>query len=197
MHFTVQQQDVLTELINIGMGRAASTLNQMLGAHVVLQVPRLQIVSRRELFAFFRNESELSMVSMDFRGGFSGSALLIFPRDSASNVVDVLLGQSPGAPDLDMLRVGALTEVGNIILNGVLGSLSNMLDQRIHYTIPAYLENGLEHLRTDEATPTSVIIMAQTHMKIEKYHVEGHVILLFQVEILDSLLSMITRLART
>ena len=39
MILTAEQQDILTELINIGVGRASGMLNEMLQSHVDLQSP--------------------------------------------------------------------------------------------------------------------------------------------------------------
>jgi len=195
LQFSARQKDILTELVNIGMGKAANTLNQIVGAHVSLTVPEIQVMRPHELVAYFGNTKELSTVRMGFKGAFSGAALLIFPVQSASHVVDVLIGQTPDVPDLDMIRVGALTEVGNIVLNGVIGSLSNMFKQQIQYSIPTYLESGIGDLLVQEDNHASMIIMAHTHMKIEKYQLEGHIVLLFQVEMLDDLLIMLDELA--
>jgi chemotaxis protein CheC len=195
MLLTTQQEDILTELINIGMGRAASTLNQMMGTHVLLQVPVIEVMSQAELIQAFQQDDSLATVRMNFKGTFAGAALLVFPRDSASIVVDLLMGQAPQVDDLDMLRVGALTEVGNIILNGVVGSLSNMLQQEINYTIPTYLESDIKHLVAEETNGNSIIIMARTQLKMEQHQVEGHVILLFQVDILDALIQTLDTLS--
>lgn len=196
LQFNARQKDVLTELVNIGMGKAAHTLNQIVGAHVTLTVPEIQVMHPIELVNYFSGSKELSIVRMSFRGVFSGAALLVFPVQSASYVVDILIGQTPDVPDLDMIRVGALTEVGNIVLNGVIGSLSNVFAQQIHYSIPTYLESGIDDLMGQEDNQESMIIMAHTHMRIEKYKLEGHIVLLFQVEMLDDLLDMLDELTQ-
>lgn len=107
------------------------------------------------------------------------------------------MGEQPTEPDLDMIRVGALSEVGNIILNSVIGSLSNMLEQQITYTIPTYLESDIEAVIRQSVDPHPVVIVACTKLKIEKFHIEGHIVLLFQVEILDNLLSIVDNLPGT
>ena len=49
MNVSPERIDALTELINIGVGRAASSLNQMCGAHVRLQVPSVAVVDGDDL----------------------------------------------------------------------------------------------------------------------------------------------------
>ncbi len=45
MELTAAQLDALKELINIGIGRAAGMLNDMVNSHVSLQVPQVRILS--------------------------------------------------------------------------------------------------------------------------------------------------------
>ena len=49
MNVTDYQLDALKELINIGVGRAAGMLNQILDNHVYLQVPDAKLLSPVEI----------------------------------------------------------------------------------------------------------------------------------------------------
>jgi chemotaxis protein CheY-P-specific phosphatase CheC len=48
MKTSPEQLDALRELINIGIGRAAGVLNEMLSAHIQLYVPDVEILSAEE-----------------------------------------------------------------------------------------------------------------------------------------------------
>ena len=48
MNLTPDQADILRELMNIGVGRAAGMLNEMTDAYVRLQVPSVGIFSALE-----------------------------------------------------------------------------------------------------------------------------------------------------
>jgi chemotaxis protein CheC len=192
MDATNYQIDALKELINISVGRAAGTLNQMIDSHVHLQVPEVRILSPAEMqehtVAEFDRE-KLAAVQLTFKGSFSGTASLVFPPDSAAKLVDVLTGEEPGAIDLDAIRIGALTEVGNIILNGVMGSISNVLEQHLKYTIPTYVEDRIEHLLAlDDIASTVGIVLARTRFTVAQLSIEGDILLLFEVGSLEMLL---------
>ncbi len=191
MNLTPYQADALTELINIGVGKAAGMLNQILEAHVNLQVPAIKIFPYSEIRTVLKElvTTSLSVVKLAFKGPFSGTALLAFPPDSASNLVNLLTGELPEhAEDFDSIRVGALTEVGNIVLNGVMGSLSNVLQEHLTYSIPAYVEDSIERLlQENNADAESTIIMAQTELAIEQLEIHGNVLLLFRVGLFNSL----------
>jgi len=191
MKVTPYQIDALTELINIGVGRAAGMLNQIIEAHVYLQVPSIKIFSYAHLEQILNYvaATSLSVVRLAFKGSFSGTALLAFPPESASNLVNLLTGEESDISDLDSIRVGALTEVGNIVLNGVMGSMSNILHERLMYSIPVYIEDTIDHLlREDNLGADSAIILAETALHIEKLRIQGNIVLLFRVDLFNTLI---------
>jgi len=191
MKVTSYQIDALTELINIGVGRAAGMLNQILEAHIYLQVPSVKIFPHSQVESVLSNvaTTPLSVVSLVFKGSFSGTALLAFPSDSASNLVTIVADEESDISDLDSIRVGALSEIGNIVLNGVMGSVSNVLKQRLIYSIPVYVEDTIEHLlREDGLEADSTIILAKTELTIKKFRIKGDIILLFRVDLFNTLI---------
>ena len=191
MKVTSYQVDALTELINIGVGRAAGMLNQILEAHIQLQVPSVKIFPHSQIEHVLNNvaTTPLSVVSLAFKGSFSGTALLAFPSESASNLVNIVTDDESDISDLDSIRVGALSEIGNIVLNGVMGSVSNVLKKRLMYSIPVYVEDTIEHLlREDGLEDTSTIILAKTELTIKKFQIRGDIILLFRVDLFNTLI---------
>ncbi len=197
MNVTPDQIDVLTELINIGVGRAAGTLNQILETHVKLRVPSVKVFPYSQIEKSLSTiaTTTLSVVRLTFKGSFSGTALLAFPSGSASNLVDLLTGEEADISDLDSLRVGALTEVGNILLNGVMGSLSNVLREHLIYSIPIYIEDTIEHLLHENSLDAdSTIILAKTELTIEEFQIEGNIVLLFRVGLFSTLTKILDTL---
>ena len=195
MNLTPDQIDVLKELINIGVGRAAGVLNEMVHFRVLLQVPFVKILSLSDL----RKEMEsmgryrVAAVRLGFKGPFSGTAALVFPPDSASKLVSVLTGEEPGTPDLDSVRAGTLTEVGNIVINGVMGSIGNLLRKRISYSLPDYMEDTIDKmLAGNEAGQDPTVLLVRTRFTVHQLHIEGDVLLLFEVGSFDALMSAVS-----
>jgi chemotaxis protein CheC len=194
MSFTRDHIDALAELINIGIGRGASVLNTMLRSHIRLQVPFVKVLSR----AGFKDEmqslgkSRLASVVLPFRGDFSGTAELVFPAESASKLVTAVSGENREDLDLDSLRAGTLCEVGNIVLNGVMGSISNLLQTPFSYVVPSYTETDIDGLMaTRSSNPDSTVLLARTRFNIEELEVEGDIVLFLGVGSLDRLLAAI------
>ena len=194
MYLTDEQIDALQELVNIGVGRAASVLNEMVEARIILQIPFIKVLTplnlKEELEGRF-NDDYLAAVRLGFRGSFCGAAELVFPTDSASTLVAVLTGEEPGTPDLDALKIGTLSEVGNIVINGVMGSIGNVLKQHMDYAVPTYLEDTIENLLTSDTNVA--ILLAQARFTIEQLQIIGDIILLFEVSSFDALLEAINQ----
>ncbi|MEH2069744.1 MAG: chemotaxis protein CheX [Nostoc sp.] len=196
MNVTTEQLDALQELINIGVGRAASLLNEMIDSHIGLKIPFVKVLTAteayQELATRFHDDS-LASVRLGFTGSFSGGAGLIFPTESASTLVAVLTGEEPGSPDLDAVKIGTLSEIGNIVINGVMGSLSNVLKQHLNYTIPVYLEDTIENLLLSTYESDSKILLAQARFIIEQLEIIGDIILIFHVGTFDALIDAINQ----
>jgi chemotaxis protein CheC len=191
---TAYHIDTLKEFINIGVGRAANALNEMVGFRVNLQVPFIKVLNPQSL----QDEMEelgshrVAAVKLGFEGRFSGTAALVFPPDSASRLVSVLTGEAPDTPDLDSVRAGTLSEVGNIVINSVMGSLGNLLKERIHYSLPHYAEDTVAALlQSEKMDDNAVVLLVRTHFAIEHLRVEGYIILLFTFGSFDIILSAI------
>ncbi|MDK3155446.1 hypothetical protein QPK87_02450 [Kamptonema cortianum] len=114
---------------------------------------------------------------------------MIFPTESASTLVSLLTGEKPGTPDLEAVKIGTLLEVGNIVLNGVVGTVSNLFSRRLDYSLPTYAEDRVSQLLKARNLKQDVnIILAHTHFIIEKLQINGEVLLIFKVGSFDALL---------
>ncbi len=193
MKLSPDHVDTLTEIINIGVGQAGNILNEMLGSHVTLQVPIVHVLDRDELAGYLAkfNSDKLVSVQMPFSGSVSGIASLVFPPDSASNLVSLLSGERIGSLDMDALRAETLNEVGNIVLNGVMGSISNMVETHITYSIPKYSETSASGLLSRRQDFSLTIIIAEALFSVEEHDISGDILLLFEMNSLDTLLSII------
>lgn len=191
MKLNEQQIDALTEIINIGMGRGASVLNTMLQSHVSLQAPQVRILGLDEYLSELGDLGSdcLSAVQLGYQGTFSGKAQLVFPTTSASKLVTMLTGEALDSNDFDMIQAGTLSEVGNIVINGVMGTISNMLDQHFVYSVPTYLEETADHLLCAPGQGKDfTILLARTRFALESHQIDGDLLLLFEVGALDAMM---------
>jgi len=186
MQITPEQKDALTELINIGVGHAASTLNFLINHKIRLSVPEIEIKSLHAIQSAPPVHDDISAVSMNFHGDFDGNASLVFPLESARILVGVLTGEAADSAELDDLRSGTLAEVGNILLNGVMGSLSNMLASTLEYSVPNYQEGSLSQMLGHQKA--EAVLMARATFYIDELCITGNILLFFEIESFQTLL---------
>ena len=138
------ERDALTEIVNVGVSRAASSLRKMIDEEVLLSVPSIDVVSQRRAARLIseREVAELVAVRQDFSGAFSGRALLIFPEENSLELVRAVTGDELSARELLDMEHEALAETGNVILNNCLATMANMLRRSLTMTVPEVLRGS-------------------------------------------------------
>ena len=192
-------KDAIKEIINVGVGKAAGTLNDLLNKHIILEVPNVNFISLDEMDHTFCtiNTLTVSAVSLKFRGPICGLSSLVFPPESAAKLVDMLVGEVPITDDLDAVKVGALSEVGNIILNAVMASFGNLLDARLTYSIPVYTEGKISSVFNGDVKCQSPVISATAKFTVEEHQIYGEIILLLEIGAFDVLLTAVIKKLET
>jgi chemotaxis protein CheC len=132
------EQDALAEIANMGVSRAASSLRQMVGEQVLLSVPAVSIVTRETAVQLVErgNRTRLVAVQQSFDGPFAGRALLIFPEAQSLELVRSIVGDEHSLDDVMDLEQEALAETGNVILNGCLATIANVLNRTMRMSLP-------------------------------------------------------------
>jgi len=190
--------DAVEEIVNIGVGRAAGQLNQMTGSHIHLQVPSIHLIPFCELTSLRKNifsRDILSAVILRFKGSFSGITAVVFPPESAAALVMLLTGETEDSPDLDPMRIEALKEVGNIIINAVMGSIANVLSEHFTYSIPSYHEGPIAEIveLQNKQLGDDQVLIARTNFLIESLNIEGDILLILEIGSMDNLILSIQK----
>lgn len=175
---TEEQSDVLTELVNVGIGRAACSLSEMVHAGVGLRVPHVRSGTMPDAVrsVLVGESSALSFVTLDFTGPASGAAVLAFPRASSRALVALLIEASSDEAVLDAECEGVLTEVGNVIINGVIGALGNLTAHPVHYDLPRYSEGDA----FAGALDGSSVVVVDVVFSIEGHAIDGQLAVVFE-----------------
>src|SRR5207342_2997997 len=90
-----------------------------------------------------RQESNrLVAVHQVFEGDITGRALLIFPETNSLELVRAVTGGELSLEDIIELEQEALAETGNVILNGCLATIANMLQRSLKMSLPEVLRGN-------------------------------------------------------
>ncbi|ADN01342.1 chemotaxis protein CheX [Spirochaeta thermophila] len=187
--------DYLKELMNMGVGRAARVLGSLLNAPIELKVPEIYIYTKAEIlkeFSAFPGD-RISSVLLPFDGVFTGLAFLLFPPQSAQHLISLLVQEMDEDEDLDEIRAGTLSEIGNIVLNSIMGTFSNFFSSHIHYTVPSYTESRPEELfqHYTKAHKEYSFLLARTRFTVSSLNIEGDIVILMEVTPFQHLLKEI------
>lgn len=194
---TSEQIKILQKLFNTGVERANTMLNYLTEWPLHLQMSAIEILSSQQLQTRLEQrvgKESVAAMELAVRGEFEAVAQLIFPTDSAATLVEVLADPDRRTLDRETLKVKTLSEVGNIFFNGVMGSLSNVINGGITYMAPSYKENSIQRLlASSESNINAVALLGRIQFKIEQIQVKGDIILFFKIHPFATLLEDINQ----
>ena len=199
MELKPEQKDALTELINIGYGRAASALSELTGYRIALEVPQVTVHFIEEIVPLLRSLMELEVASVDqtFSGTISGSALLILDAPGAASLSRLLLNEHEAEAGLDASAQEVITEVGNILLNACLGVFGNLLEVPIAFSVPRFQANRIDlvfRTVTEEARERLTYgLMIHTRFSLQGGNISGYLVIVLGVSSMDRLLQELDR----
>ncbi len=183
--------DALTELVNIGVSRAAGSLREMVGEQVHLSVPRIALLARSEAINLLseREEDKLVAVHQVFDGDIHGRVLLIFPEKKSLELVRAITGGELSLEDIIELEHEALAETGNIILNGCLATIANLLERNLKMSLPEILKGEGPEFFELELPPHAgeVVLFLYIDFAIQQRDINGYIVMLMDMPSLEAL----------
>lgn len=133
-------RDALSESVNIGIGKAAAVLASLVDHPIEFSIPKVTFVHLDTIREFLNEHYEnwSNCVLLKFDGGFSGDAMLIYTTGSTKRWVQIIGGAQFGDVDeiLSAMESDLLLEVANIIINGCIGCIANLLEVENNYHLP-------------------------------------------------------------
>lgn len=185
------ERDALTELVNIGVSRAAASLRKMVNRQVILSVPAVEIVTRRSAASLIgqRERETLIAVQQLFEGPFSGRALLIFPESNGLSLVRAIVGDEMDEADVVEMEDEALAETGNVILNGCLGSMANLLQHTLKMSIPSVRrgDSNLLFETSGGVSENNFVLFLYINFSVHERNIRGYVAMIMDLPSLEKL----------
>ncbi|MGI2034168.1 chemotaxis protein CheX [Rhizobium panacihumi] len=189
------ERDALTELVNIGVSRAAASLRKMVNKEVILSVPSVEIVTRKSAASLIgqRESESLIAVQQHFEGPFSGRALLIFPKSNGLSLVRAIVGDEMEETELVDMEDEALAETGNVILNGCLGSMANMLQHSLKMSLPDVRRGDSSRLfeAYDTSGQGSFVLFLYINFSVRERDIRGYIAMIMDLPSMEKLKQLI------
>ena len=190
--------DALTELVNLGVSNAASSLRELVREEILLSVPKVVVVTREEAIGALgeRDSRPLVAVHQDFDGDLRGRALLIFPEAKSMELVRAIVGNELSLEDIMELEQEALAETGNILLNACLATMANTLQRTLKISLPEVVHGqGTEFFDlTQSPSLGDSVIFIYINFSVRTRDIQGYIAMLLDLPSLAMLKSLLADL---
>jgi chemotaxis protein CheC len=183
--------DALTELVNLGVSRAAFSLREMIGQQVILSVPSVSLMGRPEAIEILKRAEPNKLVAVHqiFEGDVTGRVLLIFPETKSLELVRAVTSGSLPLEDIIELEQEALAETGNIILNACLATMANQLQRTLKISLPEILRGDSQMFFTLPPPPEAgdFVLFVYINFSVEERDIQGYIAMLMDMPSMSAL----------
>ncbi|PJJ59982.1 chemotaxis protein CheC [Hymenobacter chitinivorans DSM 11115] len=138
LHMTELERDIIREILNIGLARAADSFAVIAQEKVLLEVPNLDIMPGSNILDKVHEfEGTHAIIQSDIRGEFNGTTLMFFSGQHVQRLSRVCLRMSvPDSIQIDEMQESLLLEISNIITGALVTQLANILKAKIYGAPP-------------------------------------------------------------
>lgn len=169
-----------------GVESASALLEELLGVQCGLVMDECQVVPPDRAIDVLCDEfpqKPLVSVELRFCGELPGTAMLAFHMDMADKLVHALIG-ADGGLQLDSGRSETLLEIGNILLNAIMGTVGNISGLHFRYAVPTYVEVEAHRagIIAHGHVPDAACVVVRTRLELPSLDVCGPLLLCFAVE---------------
>jgi chemotaxis protein CheC len=193
------QLDALREVANMGAGHAATALSQLTKRRIMVSVPRLQIVPLEDVAELLGNADEVvAAVLMHMLGDLTGRTLLLFPRDAALRLSEILLRRGAGSSHVFAeMEKSAIKEAGNILCAAYMNALADFMGMMLLPSVPSLVIDlcaaVLTSAQTNFGSEREWVFSIETEFTMDdvEQKVAGHFLLMPDVPALEVILQNI------
>jgi chemotaxis protein CheC len=138
LSMTDLERDIIREILNIGLARAADSFAVIAQERVLLEVPNIDLLVSDDILRKVREyQSRHVPIQSDIRGDFNGTTLMFFSGQHIQRLSRVCLRmQTDEALEVNELQESLLLEISNIITGALVTQLANILKANIYGAPP-------------------------------------------------------------
>lgn len=178
-----ESADIIREVVNIGIGEAASSLSGLVNTRVVIRVPEVLIMGMENVREYIQTRGDDAgvYISQEFTGNITGKSLLIYSRDCAIALLNLVSIDSIKTESLSESGIATLNEIGNIIMASCMSEITNLLDKEIRFDIPETSVTPSDDYFGDMLSDFDRLekaIIIKNEMTIAEKNIRGHMFIL-------------------
>lgn len=137
LKISVEEKQVIKEIISIGIAKAADSFALISKDEVEINVPELIIIDQKELQKALSPDKALKMViQSDIKGDINGHTLLFFYEKQLDLLEKVCLDFNYTKAKIKDLKSSLVLELSNIITGALVTQIANLLKLDIFGSVP-------------------------------------------------------------
>lgn len=192
----LKQLDTLRELVNIGYGRAAAALCDLAGERITLDVPNIEIAFMKDLTPALARvfKREVWSVHQVFSGSLKGHAMLMIDPKAAELLTEAIVKDKIPAAQKAGIMQEALTEVGNIVLQGAMGICGEILKIQLKFAVPGLRVENIETMLKSasvEEEGVQYALLIRTRFSLVVRKVTGYLVVVLGVTSFNRLMEAV------
>jgi chemotaxis protein CheC len=197
LHMTELERDVVREILNIGLARAADSFAVIAQEKVLLEVPSLDLMSGSGMLELVREIQKTNVpILSDIRGDFNGTTLMFFSGQHIQRLSKVCLRMTTSAStQIDEMQESLLLEISNIITGALVTQLANILKAQIYGAPPTAprgdIAESLYNLMESQPLVQPLIFSVITQFSDKENSVELPLMLFFDRPTFEKILDII------
>lgn len=178
------ERDIIREILNIGLARAADSFAVIAQERVLLEVPSLDLLVGGDIIQRVQEYQQQHVaIQSDIKGDFNGTTLMFFSGQHIERLSRVCLRmQTDESLKINELQESLLLEISNIITGALVTQLANILKAKIYGAPPIApggdIINSLHSLLPNEQLQP-LIFSVITHFSDKENSVELPLMLFF------------------
>ncbi len=195
--------DALREVGNMGAGRAATALSQMLGQPVRITVPKASVIRLEDLPDPLGGPDALVVATyFHVHGDAPGRLLIFMTQEALPHILSLLTGKAPraGAP-LSSEEESALKELGNILCSQYLNALADLMHVQLLPSVPALafdmVRSVMQSVMADAAEDGAQALMIENQFLEAQRPVALYLFYLPKAGSLEGMLSLLAKATGT
>ena len=189
---TSLERELLVETFNTGVNEAAVSLSHLIKQKLTLSVLEVEFQSVSRLAQHFNEDCSMCSVSQHMSGPFEAQSMLLFTEQGSLDVVRRMLGSGMSDETLAELHQEAFLEIGNIVLNACIGSISRFMNTAFSIDAPRFkLGNARYLIPAAVDAKQDAALLIRISLELSDSATSGHIAFLLETESLSQLHSLL------
>ena len=187
---TEEQNEVLQEVVNIGMGKAGDSLARILKTFVELSIPRIKLISvdtlNEDITRLVGDKAMVTGVRQAFFSYWRGEAIIVYDQNGCTELAS-LMGYNS---DLDnQAEVELLLDVGNVLVGACINGIAEQLGVELNFSPPSVIASNspIERLFDPQKMTWSHTLLLEVNFGLENMRFKSHLLIMMSEDTINTL----------